>query len=52
VHERNGWEPDLRITSISHPNASGTVDSPKFGGIRVEVGPVGYVLQNGEKVML
>jgi hypothetical protein len=35
-----------------HPEASGIVDSDKFGGIRTEVGPAGYVLSTGERIGL
>lgn len=50
MHAINDWE--RRITCIVHPEAVGIVECPKFGGIRTEQGPAGYVLQSGEKVTL
>lgn len=47
VHSMNAW--DRRITLIVHPDATGVVDSPKFGGIRTERGPAGYVVSVAEK---
>lgn len=47
VHKANSWE--RRITCIVHPDAEGIVHSDKFGGIRTEVGPIGYVLSTGER---
>lgn len=50
VHSLNSWE--RRIACVVHPEAVGIVESDKFGGIRTEVGPAGYVLQSGERVTL
>lgn len=50
VHRLNSWE--RRISCVVHPEAVGIVECPKFGGIRTEVGPAGYVLQDGTRVML
>jgi hypothetical protein len=50
VHSLNSW--DRRIACVIHPQADGVVDSPKFGGIRTEQGPAGYVLQSGERIAL
>lgn len=50
VHSMNSW--DRRITCVVHPEAVGIIESDKFGGIRTEQGPAGYVLQSGEKVTL
>jgi hypothetical protein len=50
IHALNSWE--RRIACVVHPEASGIVESPRFGGIRTEVGPAGYVLSTGEKVAL
>lgn len=50
VHSLNSWE--RRITCVVHPEAVGIVESDKFGGIRTEAGPAGYVLSTGEKVAL
>jgi Ni,Fe-hydrogenase I large subunit len=50
IHALNSWE--RRITCVSHPHASGVIESPRFGGIRTEVGPAGYVLQSGERIAL
>lgn len=47
VHGLNSWE--RRISCIVHPRADGIVTSEKFGGIRTEVGPAGYVLSTGER---
>jgi hypothetical protein len=50
VHGLNSWE--RRITCVVHPEAVGIVQSERFGGIRTECGPAGYVLQSGERVTL
>lgn len=50
VHKLNRWE--RRIACIVHPEADGVIDCPKFGGIRTEQGPAGYVLSTGERVTL
>lgn len=50
IHELNSWE--RRISCVVHPDAEGIVESPKFGGIRTEAGPAGYVLSTGEKIDL
>lgn len=50
VHSLNSW--DRRISCIVHPLAEGVVEHPRFGGIRTEVGPAGYVLSTGERVAL
>lgn len=50
IHGINSWE--RRVSCIVHPQAEGIVHSEKFGGIRTEVGPAGYVLQSGERVNL
>jgi hypothetical protein len=48
VHMRNSWE--RRISCVVHPQAVGIVVSDKFGGIRTEQGPAGYVLSTGERI--
>ena len=50
VHGLNSWE--RRISCVTHPEAVGVIESPKFGGIRTEQGPAGYVLQSGERIAL
>lgn len=50
VHQLNSW--DRRISCVVHPEAVGVVESERFGNIRTEVGPAGYVLQSGERVCL
>jgi hypothetical protein len=47
VHSIN--KPERRITCIVHPEATGIVDCPKFGGIRTERGPAGYMVSIAEK---
>lgn len=48
VHALNSW--DRRISCVVHPDAVGVVESAKFGNIRTEHGPAGYVLSTGEKI--
>lgn len=50
IHRLNSWE--RRISCVVHPEARGIIECEKFGGIRTQVGPAGYVLQSGEKVTL
>ena len=50
VHRLNTWE--RRITCVVHPEAVGVVESERFGNIRTEQGPAGYVLSTGERVTL
>ncbi len=50
VHAVNSW--DRRITCVVHPEAEGIVVSEKFGGIRTEQGPAGYVLSTGERIAI
>lgn len=50
VHGLNSWE--RRISCVVHPEAVGIVESDKFGGIRTEVGPAGYVLSTGERIAI
>lgn len=50
VHSLNSW--DRRIACVVHPEAVGIVESDRFGGIRTEVGPAGYVLSTGERIKL
>jgi hypothetical protein len=50
IHAMNSWE--RRITCVVHPESDGVVESERFGGIRTERGPAGYVLQDGTKVTL
>lgn len=50
VHSINSWE--RRIACVMHPDAEGVIESPKFGGIRTEHGPCGYVLSTGERIAL
>jgi len=50
IHRLNSWE--RRITCAVHPEAVGIVVSEKFGGIRTEQGPAGYILSTGERVTL
>jgi len=45
--------PDHRVSCIFHPEGSvSAIETPRFGGIRVEVGPAGYQLNTGEKITL
>lgn len=44
----NSWE--RRITCVVHPEATGVVESERFGNLRTEQGPAGYVLQSGERI--
>lgn len=37
------------MACVSHPQAFGIVESEKFGNIRSEIGPAGYVLSVGVK---
>jgi hypothetical protein len=41
-------KPERRVTCIVHPDAAGIVECPKFGGIRTERGPAGYVVSIAE----
>jgi hypothetical protein len=50
VHKLNSW--DRRIACVVHPEAEGVVESERFGNIRTEHGPAGYVLQSGQRVVL
>jgi hypothetical protein len=50
VHSLNKWE--RRISCVVHPEAVGVIESDRFGGIRTEVGPAGYVLQSGERIKI
>jgi hypothetical protein len=50
VHSLNRWE--RRITCVVHPEAVGVVESDKFGNLRTEVGPAGYVLSDGKRIAL
>jgi hypothetical protein len=44
---------DHQITCLWHPEPVGEVlETPHLGNIRVSVGPVGYMLNTGEKVSL
>lgn len=40
---------DRRVTCIVHPDASGIVECPKFGGIRTERGEAGYFVSVAKK---
>lgn len=50
IHKMNRW--DRRVACITHPEAVGIVECDRFGGIRTEVGPAGYVLQSGERISI
>lgn len=50
INRLNSWE--RRISCVVHPEASGVVESEKFGNIRTEVGPAGYILSTGERIKL
>ena len=41
---------DRRVSLVTHPGASGLIMSERWGNIRTEVGPAGYVLNTGERV--
>lgn len=42
--------PDRRVSLVTHPDAKGLITSERWGNIRTEVGPCGYVLNTGERV--
>jgi hypothetical protein len=37
---------------VTHPDAKGLIMSERWGNIRTEVGPAGYVLNTGDKVVI
>lgn len=41
---------DRRVSLVTHPDAAGLIMSERWGNIRTEVGPAGYVLNTGERV--
>lgn len=44
----NSWE--RRVTCVFHPDASGVIESEKFGNIRTARGEPGYCVTVSEKV--
>lgn len=43
---------DRRVSLVTHPDAKGLIMSERWGNIRTEVGPAGYVLNTGGKVVI
>lgn len=41
---------DRRVSLVTHPDAKGLIVSERWGNIRTEVGPAGYVLNTGERI--
>lgn len=43
---------ERRIVLLIHPDAVGNIQSPRWGGMRTEIGPCGYGLNTGERIAL
>lgn len=41
---------DRRVSLVTHPDAKGLIMSERWGNIRTDVGPAGYVLNTGERI--